>query len=310
MSTFVPPPGEHGGDGPALAAALGCPVDQILDLSQSLNPFAPDPIPAVRRAADAVRQYPDVALGEALLAAAMGIDAERLVLANGGSEAIALVATEVPAATIVEPEFSLYARHTAVAAGAPRWRSNPNNPLGHLAAPDDHAGVWDEAFWPLATGTWTRGDADHGSWVAGSLTKLLACPGLRIGYLIAPTPAAATRIRGIRPVWSVNSVALVALPDLLAPVDLPAWHDAIRRARSDLVHALGVHHLDVRASDAPWVLVQAPGHLRERLAQHGILVRDCASFGLDAVRIAVPHPRDLDRLAAALASQPLPQDSP
>jgi histidinol-phosphate/aromatic aminotransferase/cobyric acid decarboxylase-like protein len=53
-------------------------------------------------------------------------------------------------------------------------------------------------------------------------------------------------------------------------------------------------------SDAPWVLVRAPG-LRARLARHGVLVRDCASFGLpDHARVAVPEPAGLARLAEAL----------
>ena len=79
------------------------------------------------------------------------------MLTNGGAEAIALVAAELGAGEVVDPEFSLYRRHLpTVAAGAGRWRSNPSNPLGALAAADDVAAVWDEAFWPLATGTWTR----------------------------------------------------------------------------------------------------------------------------------------------------------
>ncbi|MBI3256249.1 MAG: hypothetical protein HYZ59_00510, partial [Actinobacteria bacterium] len=44
------------------------------------------------------------------------------------------------------------------------------------------------------------------------------------------------------------------------------------------------------------------GDLRSRLACRGVLVRDCASFGLlDTVRIAVPGAAGLDRLATALS---------
>ncbi|MCY4630705.1 MAG: hypothetical protein OXE75_07435 [bacterium] len=38
----VPPAGRHGGDGPAVARALGLGPGLLLDLSQNLNPFAPD----------------------------------------------------------------------------------------------------------------------------------------------------------------------------------------------------------------------------------------------------------------------------
>jgi histidinol-phosphate/aromatic aminotransferase/cobyric acid decarboxylase-like protein len=40
------------------------------------------------------------------------------------------------------------------------------------------------------------------------------------------------------------------------------------------------------------------------LARHGVLVRDCASFGLtDHVRIAVPDEAGLSRLRDALAAE-------
>src|SRR5437870_4684726 len=102
---------------------------------------------------------------------------ERIVLTNGGAEAIALVAAAHPKGWVDDPDFSLYARHlTSIEAGAPRWRSNPHNPTGRLAPRDERADVWDESFYALATGCWTRGDA--GATVVASLTKLSACPGL------------------------------------------------------------------------------------------------------------------------------------
>ena len=63
---------------------------------------------------------------------------------------------------------------------------------------------------------------------------------------------------------------------------------------------LAAHELPAGAADAPWVLVRAPG-LRDRLAVHGVVVRDCASFGWpDHVRIAVPDDRGMARLAEVL----------
>jgi histidinol-phosphate/aromatic aminotransferase/cobyric acid decarboxylase-like protein len=48
------------------------------------------------------------------------------------------------------------------------------------------------------------------------------------------------------------------------------------------------------------VLVRAPG-LREQLAPYGVIVRDCATFGLpDHARIAVPDERGLELLGKAL----------
>jgi histidinol-phosphate/aromatic aminotransferase/cobyric acid decarboxylase-like protein len=62
------------------------------------------------------------------------------------------------------------------------------------------------------------------------------------------------------------------------------------------------HGLEVRPSDANWVLVERGG-LREALAPQGVVVRDCASFGLPGVaRIAVPTAAGLVRLDEALAA--------
>ena len=285
---MIPPPGHHGGDGARLAAALG--ID-VLDLSLSLNPVAPDPRPVVEAHLDAIGRYPDPLGATEALAATMGVDPDRLVLTNGGAEGITLLGAEV-GGTVVEPDFALYPR-----GGGPVWRSNPHSPSGRLAPSDEVAGVWDEAFYPLASGSWTRGDD---AWVVGSLTKLLACPGLRAGYVLAPDPARAAAIRSRQPTWSVNALVCAALGDLLAPVDLPAWRDGVARLRGALVDGLVAAGLAPEPSDACWVLVEAPG-LREVLAPRGVAVRDCTSFGLpDHVRIAVPDPAGLDRLLEAL----------
>ena len=280
------PAGAHGGDGARLAAVLGVDPGAVLDLSASLNPLAPDAGEVVGKHLDALRRYPDPTRATAALSTAMGVDPDRLLLTNGGAEAIALVGAAL-GGRVEEPDFSLYPR-----AGGPLWRSNPHNPTGRLAHGD--ADVWDEAFYPLATGRWTSGQP----LVVGSLTKLLACPGLRVGYVLAE-PALLRRLRP--PAWAVNGLAAAALPDLLDAVDLPAWAAGVARLRDRLVELLQRAGLDPEPSDANFVLVRAPG-LRDRLAAHGILVRDCGSFGLpDHVRIAVPDDAGLSRLQEVLA---------
>ncbi|HYK28231.1 MAG TPA: aminotransferase class I/II-fold pyridoxal phosphate-dependent enzyme [Streptosporangiaceae bacterium] len=292
--TGLPLPGPHGGDGPAVAAWLGISPEAILDLSASLNPVAPDPVPVVSMHLTAIRRYPAairVAAATSALADAIGIDPDRLLLTNGGAEAIALLGAEL-GGTVAEPDFALYPR-----SGGPRWKSNPHNPTGRLAEPADTAAVWDEAFYPLATGHWTRGDPD--SVVVGSLTKLLACPGLRLGYLMAD-PHLVASCRARQAAWSVNALAADALPDLLSPVDLPRWSADVAGLRAKLAAVLRRHGLRPQPSQACWLLVHAPS-LRAGLAPHGIVVRDCASFGLPGtVRIAVPDETGLARLEEAL----------
>lgn len=295
------PPGPHGGDAPLLAAALGWPVSSILDLSASLNPLAPDVRPALRRALDHVGRYPDDTRATASLAEAMAVEPDRLVLTNGGAEAIAIVAQHRPVGWADAFDFSLYRRHlrTLDPAG-PRWRSDPHNPTGRLAPADDVAAVRDEAFYLLATGSWTRGDV--GGTVVGSLTKAWAMPGVRVGYVLAGDDAEAAAIRALRPQWSVDGLVCHALPDLLALAEPQRWRDGIAELRRQLVDLLAVHGLRAEPSDAPYVWVLDAAGVRDLLLPHGVLVRHGGSFGYpDAVRIAVPGADGLERLATALA---------
>lgn len=290
----APAAGVHGGDGVRVAAALGLDPATVLDLSASLNPVAPDVAPLVARHLDALRRYPDATHASAAVAEALAVEPERLLLTNGGAEAIALVAALV-GGTVAEPDFGLYPR----GGDGPVWRSDPHNPTGRLARADDTADVWDEAFYPLATGRWTAGGRPV---VVGSLTKLFACPGLRIGYLVADEELVA-RARTAQPAWSVNGLAAAVLPALLASADLPAWAGAIARLRTDLVDLLRRHGLEGQPSDANYVLCGDAAGWRERLAPEGVVVRDCTSFGLpDHVRIAVPDERGLERLEEALCA--------
>ena len=287
---MIAPAGRHGGDGEAVARSLGLDPATVLDLSASLNPWAPPVAALLAKHADAVGRYPDPTAATTSLAAAMGVDRGRLLLTNGGSEAIALVARELGGGVVAEPEFALHPR----AADGPRWRSDPHNPSGRLADPGDQAEVWDEAFYPLATGRWTAGREGV---VVGSLTKVWACPGLRLGYVLADD---VDRFARHQPHWAVSTLAAAVVDDELAATHLDVWTAAITEHRTALVALLAGHGLTVEPSDAPWLLVRAPG-LRTRLAPHGVVVRDCTSFGLpEHARIAVPGPDGLARLADAL----------
>lgn len=300
--TGSPAPGPHGGDVERIAASLGRPADDLLDLSASLNPLAPDARPALRAALDRVDRYPDDSRATAALAEAIGVDPVRLVLTNGGAEAIALVARHRPVGWADECDFSLYRRHLArLDPSGPRWRSDPHNPTGRLAAADDVADVRDEAFYLLATGTWTRGDG--GTTVLGSLTKAWAIPGIRVGYVLARDDDEADAVRALRPRWSVNGLVCAALPALLDLADPIGWRDGIAALRSQL-HALLVGHgYEPEPSDAPYLWVPRAAGLRDRLLPEGVVVRDGGTFGHpDAVRIAVPGADGLERLDRALSA--------
>jgi histidinol-phosphate/aromatic aminotransferase/cobyric acid decarboxylase-like protein len=267
----------------------------MLDLSASLNPVAPDVVTLAAAHLGSLRRYPDAAPARGLLAATIGIGPERLLLTNGGAEAIALLG-QLIGGRVEEPEFSLHPRGTA---RAPLWRSNPHNPTGLLAGPDARADVWDEAFFPLATGEWSRHDRAATA-VVGSLTKLFACPGLRFGYVIAE-PDLIRELEARQPLWAVGALELALLPELLAGADLVGWSQKIGVLRGELVALLLRHGLTPRPSDANFVLCDAPPGFRDKLLGQGIVVRDCASFGLPTqVRIAVPDSEGIERLSVAL----------
>ena len=288
-----------------MAASLGLDPDTMIDLSASMNPFAPEvndiAVRLLSGCSGPLHAYPDAAPATAALARSIGVSPDRLVLTNGGAEAIALVAGHLRRGSIVDPEFSLYRRHLAeVAVDAPRWRSNPSNPMGDLAAPDEDAAVWDEAFYPLATGSWTRGD--DLAWRLGSLTKLWNCPGLRLGYVIAPSAHDADGVRAAQPTWAVNGLALALLPLLLELTDLARWACQVSASRSAFATDLAALGFATTDTEVNWVLVDAPD-LRARLAPRGVVVRDCTSFGLPGrCRVAVPFERDLPRVLSAFAA--------
>ena len=276
-----------------MAEALGIDPASILDLSQNLNPFAPDVAAVAARQLDSLGRYPDPSAAARLLAETIGVEPERLALTNGGAAAVAAVAREIGGRVRSEPEFGLHPRGV----DGPVWRSDPHNPSGVLAGAGETADVWDEAFYPLATGRWSASVGRTGV-VVGSLTKVFACPGLRLGYVIADD---VERFARHQPEWAVGSLGLAMLAEMLECTDLPAWSRAIAATRFELAEVFRRCGWRVGAADAPWVLVRAPG-LRERLAPEGIVVRDCTSFGMpDHVRVAVPDSSGLDRLERALA---------
>ena len=197
----VPVPGPHGGDSTRVAEALGMDPNSILDLSQNLNPFAPDVAAIAAGHLNALRRYPDPAAAARLLAEAVGVEPERLLRTNGGAAAVATVTSEIGGCVRSEPEFGLHPRGI----GGPVWRSDPHNPSGVLAGPGERADVWDEAFYPLATGQWSAGRPGV---VIGSLTKVFACPGLRLGYVIADDVG---RFARHQPEWAVGSLGLAVL---------------------------------------------------------------------------------------------------
>ena len=139
-----------------------------------------------------------------------------------------------------------------------------------------------------------------------SLTKDHTIPGLRIGYLLAGAQFA-HRVEFLRPVWTTNAVAQAA--GLAAIKERNFVLDSWRKMESDCKHlSQSLRNLGLApfpTHTAFFVMETSGGaELRTRLLRRGILVRDCASFGLPAfIRISARPEADNQRLIAALEQE-------
>jgi histidinol-phosphate aminotransferase len=289
---------------------------------------------------DALAAYPDESATAEAIAFRHGRRPEEVVLLNGAAQGFALVAQVLaprrPA--IVHPQFMeaerafpgavrvvLDAPFTLDAIAIPADADlvvvgNPTNPtgvlhpratVGALAAPG-RAVLVDEAFMDFVPGEpeTLAGDAEKDTIIVlRSLTKILAVPGLRVGYLLAPAPLAA-RLRDARPPWPVNALALVAAraaalhPERLAPVAARAQRD-----RAALAAALdGLVRVSPGAA-ANFLLAELPHGrpdaltLATALRRDGIAIRPASAFpGLGAhhVRLTARGGEADARLARAL----------
>lgn len=110
-----------------MSLSRGLNPDNALDLSASLHPVAPNVVDVLKGNLKSVRNYPDDRVATQKLAKVLCVDPDRLLLTNGGSEAIALVAKMMQVGNVTAPEFSLYERYLSkVDEAGPIWRSNSN----------------------------------------------------------------------------------------------------------------------------------------------------------------------------------------
>ena len=136
-----------------------------------------------------------------------------------------------------------------------------------------------------------------------SFTKDHSMAGLRAGWLDAP-PELVRAMEGERPCWSINTVAMAAA---IAALDDDGFVEesrrrifADRRYLRGALKRLGWVPLD---SVTPYFMMRVgDGSLfRRRLLRRGVLVRDCASYGLPAwIRLCALPAEQADRLIQLL----------
>jgi histidinol-phosphate aminotransferase len=177
----------------------------------------------------------------------------------------------------------------------------PNNPTGqYLSRPEVEAVleagvnsllVLDEAYIAFTDKIWpaTRWLHRDNIIIVRSMTKDYALAGLRLGYAVANREIIEV-LRRVRPPWNVNVLAQKAgVAALRDDGYLERCKPKIKRAKQFLVDELGRIGFTVVPSATNFFLVRVGNgqEFRDTLLRHGILVRNCASFGLpEYVRIA------------------------
>ena len=312
--------------------------EEYLDFSANLNPEGP---PAWAREAMArglarAAYYPDRASAAARrgLAAHLGLPVECVLPTVGGIEAAALAARLSETNAVAQPTFQEYGRlcgafrpveRTALRDYAPLpgetlWLCNPNNPTGDALPREDvlalldrleRAGgrlVVDEAFIHYCPGRSVADRvADHPALVVlGSLTKVLAVPGIRLGYLAAHPATLAALSEDLIP-WRLNCVAdalAAALPG--HGEDFRAIRKANARRRAGFVPLLEGLGAKAHPSEANFLLCdfgRDMGPAIEALRRGKILLRPCHMFPTLTrahVRLCVRTEEENARLIRAL----------
>lgn len=181
---------------------------------------------------------------------------------------------------------------------------NPNNPTGKylsrqeielvLNTCEDTLLILDEAYLAFTSNTWSAINliSQGNVIVLRSMTKDYALAGLRLGYAVA-SQEIISNLRRVCPPWNVNAAAQKAgIVALNETVHLKSSQIKIEKAKQFLIGELGKLGFQPLPSDTNFFLMKVgnASGFRADLLKHGILVRDCTSFGLpEYVRIA-PRP--------------------
>lgn len=171
---------------------------------------------------------------------------------------------------------------------------NPNNPTGYYLAGDEVERivscfpeallVLDEAYVPFVENPWCSlpFTSKENVVILRSMTKDYALAGLRLGYAVA-SPEIVETLHKVKPPWNVNALAQEAgIASLADEEHLAKARKMIAEARSFLIGELCSLDMKVFPSPANFLLVEVGDarSVRRDLLRRGILVRDCASFGL------------------------------
>jgi len=211
----------------------------------------------------------------------------------------------------VEETAALIKRHQPKAV----FICNPNNPTGQylsreevemvLNACANSLLVLDEAYVAFVDESWSSVDlvSRNNVVIVRSMTKDYTLAGLRLGYAIGSREIVGS-LRRVCPRWNVNVMAQKAGIIMLEDADyLKQCKQKIRQAKQFLIDELCRLGFTLMPSKANFFLVKVGDAkaFRSALLRHGILVRDCTSFGLpEYVRVSPRTPPENEKLIEAL----------
>jgi threonine-phosphate decarboxylase len=206
---------------------------------------------------------------------------------------------------------------------------NPNNPTGklhlkqrigelaHRCAAHRTILFVDEAFIELADPEQTVADLVEENdylFIQRSLTKAFAIPGIRMGFGIASSKFACV-LNNARLSWNMGCIAdtvATALLNMEGGVNskyLQDSRDFIAQEREFLMGKLSRRGFRPAESSVNYIFVDISelslnsSELAERMASHGVLIRDCSSFqdiGKDYIRIAIRNRQENERIASTI----------
>jgi histidinol-phosphate aminotransferase len=191
---------------------------------------------------------------------------------------------------------------------------NPNNPTGQVV-PHEVLGEWadlfpetlfivDEAYVAFVDGMKSAISLKRKNiLILRSMTKDYAIAGLRLGYAVGDE-AAMNAMKKFRPAWNVNALAQAAgLASLQSEKYISETLEKLRSEKETLVSGLKeLGYKPVPSQTNYFLLPVGNGaDFRQKLLAHGILVRDCTSFGLPTyVRIATRTAKENAKLLETL----------
>jgi histidinol-phosphate aminotransferase len=295
--------------------------------------------------ADDLARYPEREPVEAIAATHLGLAADQVLLTNGVDEGIHLLCEAYlepqDEIIVVTPTFSMYEifaeatgakvirvqcaedlrfpldKVLASISGATRLIAvaSPNNPTGGVASREqllaiakrapDAALLVDEAYYEFHGKTvMPEVVALPNLFVARTFSKAYGLAGLRIGILAGPREQM-PMVRRVSSPYSVNAVALLALPVALADGEFVARYvEQVKVGRTKLETELQRARMKWWPSEANFVLMRIGERHREfvgAMRQRGILVRDrSADPGCEGcVRITLGTSEQTERLLAA-----------